>query len=295
MGTNFYGEVTSRRNPIDLQVCCGNCPRIGRLLCRRPGPSPPVPPPNCAPPLPDGSSCDFPLTLAEVGGYQVVFTGLFRHTNRADGNQLALSVQELFRQESKVSWEELRPKEFIQPCDDDAVINHEWKERIKDVRPTKCSVGYPEMLPCGPSRPGAYCAAYYNNTVFASKYQKGVADNELGLGQLKYTYSLVFQSECYARPTDPVSWNVIRSHSLLRPNGWAYPADEFCVVSDNFYATTLNDDLIQVSSPPAICRRPAPVDFSPDGFEYCRTAVSDVRPIPFQRRLQKKDQDKGSQ
>jgi hypothetical protein len=247
--TDFFGTQTTRYNPININLCCGgDCSA-----------------PSAPPSGPAGSSCNSPIVLEEAGGYQSVFTGLLH----SEEKPYTISVQELFRTESQTLWEEARPTEFTADCADMSAIMAQWWLNIQAVRPTKClNNSTYTVTPCGPSNSRA-CGYVYDQELFVASLSKAEANNVQGLGQIKYTYGLQYLSEEYNLAT-PTNWNVIRPHTLLRPNKYASFADEFCVVQSNWYNFRLFDDFVPVGSLPISCNETVCVD------------SEGVTPIPFQ-------------
>jgi len=255
--TNFNGDLTQRQNPFDLKICCDSCDA--------------TPVVTCSPPGPVGSSCSNPVVITEVGGYHVVFAGLY-HAD--EPSNYATTVQELYRSESMQVWEEARPSEVISACDNEAYINAQWQERIESVRPTKCFFGEaPNLENCGPSDQSRACLALWDGAAFVNSISKTEADNQI---QLKFTYRLQFQAE----PRGNVSWNTLRPHALLRPNKYAFPADKFYALEDNYYQMALNNDLVSSNSQAITC--------NPGVNGECVTKVDSTTPIELQGNLLKK-------
>ena len=289
----FDGVLTTRINPFDAQICCGSdCSEVPPLEL------------DCFE-EPEFSTCHNPIVFSEVGGFQVVFSGLYHQTNHS----YRITVQELFRDETRRQYEEMRPDYTPGRCTDEAETNIEWNSRIKLIRPTSCSVTAPATSQCGPSAPGKVCAFLYSDKDFIASWTKGAAENEEGVGQLKFTYSIAFLSELYVGgfgslggkraerllfdpifETTSVDWNVTRPHSLLRPNKWAAPADKFYMIKDLFYRTRLNVDQTPVIGPPVQCVETFdfPVGETPPTEDYCTSILPLQWVIPFQALASKK-------
>jgi len=300
--TDFFGQQDPiRYNPIDVTICCGSCggnTPAKKTTKENKNMSPKSPPhrpterrwdvvqyydTTCQAP-PPLSDCANPILLSEAGGYLAIFTGL-AHSGYA--SPYSITVKELFRNEHSANWEEARPSEYPEECRSDEHVNAEWQYRIASVRPSTCSDASPTPNACGPSKPGKTCSYTYGANLFTKPYTKGGARNEQGLGQRKFTYSVGFQDWRYASPQPLVNWQVLRAHTLLRPNGYAAPEESFCLLQDRFYQTQLNDATTVVSSPVTRCDSNRP---------FCHQIQENQNQqiIPFQGELFKKKSEESS-
>jgi len=278
--TDFSGTLTNRTNPIDIKICCG-CTGSGTVgynsVCNGCGSC--TPNGGCGYQAPAGISCANPVVLREAGGYQNVFCGLY-HQVSGPGTQsagkLRIKVQELFRSEASGEWEEARPSQYIGQCPD-YDVNAEWQRRVESKRPTVCEGSNVQYNRCGPSRPGRLCSATYTQNYFISYLNKTSSQNELAL---KFTYSLGFLSQwsAYFPIQDPTPWNQTRAHTLLRPNKLAALPDTFCVIRDSAYLMQVNDDFLQVRSPPVFCSSPWAQVFVPQAPAMNCTTILPIPP-----------------